>query len=124
MQRLCALRVGIGPAWNGFEVVDCSYQPVGTLLSLWYHEKGDAIQFFGIQIVDAAGKGSVVPAEDVQVDATHRWVRLPYPRAIVEDGPAYPLGAEFTLEEEREIYLHYDVRVTAYPPAGAQGHWL
>ena len=105
----------------GFEVLDRSNQPAGTLFSLWYYPGADAVQFFGVLIVGVAGKGAVVPAEGVEVDATQRRVQLPYPRALIDEAPAYSCGAELTTEQERDIYLHYDVQVTAYPSAGAGG---
>ena len=115
VEALCTRRAGMDRLWTGFEVVDCSYQPIGTLFSLWYHERSDAVQFFGVQTAGTAGKGLVVPAEGVQVDSTHCWLQLPYPRLIVEEAPAYPGDAKLTLEQERDIYLHYDLRVTSYP---------
>ena len=99
----------------GFEVLDRSNQPAGTLFSLWYHQGADAVQFLGIQTGGVAGKGAVVPAEGVEVDARQRRVHLPYPRALVDEAPAYSCGAELTPEQERDIYLHYDLRVTSYP---------
>lgn len=107
--------------WIGFAVVDCSYQPIGTLLSFRCHERSDAVQFFGVQITGSAGKGLVVPAEDVQVDITHCSVQLPYSRLIVEEAPVYPGDAKLTPEQERDIYLHYDVQVTSYPRLEAGG---
>lgn len=105
----------------GFEVLDRSNQAADTLLSLWYHQGADAVQFFGVQTLEFAGKGAVVPAEGVEVDALRRRVRLPYPRALVDEAPAYSCGAELTPEQERDVYLHYGVQVTAYPSAGTDG---
>ena len=105
----------------GFEVLDRSNQPAGTLFSLWYYPGADAVQFFGVQTIGVAGKGAVVPAEGVEVDAMQRRVHLPYPSALIGEAPAYRCGAELTPEQERDIYLHYGVQVTAYPSAGADG---
>jgi hypothetical protein len=110
--------------WTGFVVVDCSYQPIGTLFSLWYHERSDAVQFFGIQTAGAAGKRLVVPADGIEVDATHCCVQLPYSRLVVEEAPAYPGDAKLTLEQERDIYLHYDVQVTSYPRLEGSSQWV
>jgi hypothetical protein len=63
----------------------------------------------------------VVPAEGAEVDVRRRRVHLPYPRALIDEAPAYGCGAALTPEQERDIYLHYDVQVTPYPSAGAHG---
>jgi hypothetical protein len=47
------------------------------------------------------------------------WSNCSTPRALVQEGPAHACGAELTPEQERDIYLHYDVQVTAYPSADA-----
>ena len=105
----------------GFEVLDGSNQSAGTLFSLWYYRGADAVQFFGVQTLQLAGKGAVVPAEGVEVDALQRRVHLPYPRALIDEAPAYSGGAELTPEQERDIYLHYGLQVTVYPRAGTDG---
>jgi len=118
MERFCTRGDRKGSPWTGFEVVDRSREPVGTVLSLWFHERADAVQFFGIQTAGDTGNGCVVPAEGVQVDRVHCCLQLPYSRAVIEEAPVYPSDAKFTLEQERDIYLHFDVQVTAYPSAG------
>lgn len=105
----------------GFEVLDGSNQPAGTLFSLWYHHGADVVQFFGVQTLELAGMGAVVPAEGAEVDAMQRRVHLPYPHALLDEAPAYSCGAELTPEQERDIYLYFGVQVTAYPTAGPDG---
>ena len=119
MELSSAQMTDAGRPWVGFEVLDRSGQAVGTLFSLWYHDGAEAVQFFGIQTAGSTGRGLVVPAEGVAVDARRRLVQLLYPRVLVQEGPAHACGAELTPEQERDIYLHYDVQVTAYPSADA-----
>jgi hypothetical protein len=104
----------------GREVLDRSGQRLGTFFWLWHHDAAGKVQFFGVQTAWSSETVLVVPAEGVQVDQRPRAVRVPYPRTLVYQAPAYVCGAEFTLEQEREIYLHYDVRVTTFPTSAGE----
>ena len=106
----------------GFAVADPSNQPIGTLCSIWGHAGTGRVQFVGVRALATAGRGHLVPAEGVSVDAVKRLVRLPYPGGLVHDGPAYAVCAELSLEREREIYLHYDLQVTFGPRLSSLRH--
>ena len=122
MPLLNTLQADACRALIGFAVADRSRQPVGTLSSIWANEGTGRVQFLGVRTVGTGGRGHLVPAEGVQVDAKHRFVRLPYPGLLVHDGPADAAAAALSLEREREIYLHYDVLTTRRPHPSSLRH--
>jgi hypothetical protein len=86
--------------------------PIGSLSSLWARKESVRIQLLGIRTTWAAAQWLLVPAEGVQVDRSLNLAWVPYFRDYVHDAVAPTVSGELTLEQEREIYLHYGLQVS------------
>ncbi len=54
-----------------------------------------------------------MPVEGVTVHRRQYIIRVPYSRDMLYKAPVHPSVAVLTLEHERNVYLYYDMRVTA-----------
>jgi hypothetical protein len=99
----------------GYHVLDQAGWPIGSFCSLWVWAETQKVQFFGIRTSWGPARELLVPSDGVMIDQTMGSVQVPYFRDLVQDAPRHASGAELTLEQEREIYLHYDIRVSTLP---------
>src|SRR5581483_4001758 len=90
----------------GYEVVDKTGDKIGTLECLWSDHAGQPA-FLGVKTGWFFGKTHVVPSTTAEVNERSGIIRLPYPKEMIKDAPAY--DADKTLDEatEMEIYNYY-----------------
>ena len=90
----------------GEEVVDEEGHVIGKLACYWEKEEGKPI-FLGIHCNQDERLTHVVPAKGSRLNVEQVYVRIAFPRALVERAPCLDCDCELDREFNERVYSHY-----------------
>lgn len=102
-----------------YVVLDARERTIGSVAGVWLDEETDRPEFVSVKSGPLA-RAHLVPLRHARLDERRRIVRVPYPRDVVLDAPAFPRDHVLAPEDERAVLAHYQDALARGMPESAE----
>jgi stress response protein YsnF len=96
----------------GMQVVDTAGDKVGTVNEVYLNDQTDQLSWVTVATGWFGLSESFLPLKGARIDANR--IRVPFDKATIKNAPRYQSGVPLTLQDEDELYRHYNIPVDSF----------